>query len=120
MSIVKTLIVAAALAGATAAMASPVHLTDSQFVAAARCTALASSGALGQGDASAFAALVKSEGRSRTQVVLDLADEARRDAARQAGHAGATGRSALLAERDGLCQTLVQSGGAGGGAGAGK
>ncbi len=110
---IKQLIVVASLAAASATIASaaPTRLNDAQYVAAARCQALISSPVLGKGDTSVIDAVLKSEGRDRTEIVYDRADEARADAAREARHAGAAARAELTAERDGVCQAW--NGGAG-------
>ena len=96
----------------TYALAAPSHLTDAQYIAVARCDGLAASKTLTAGDATAFDALMKSEGASRVAAVADRAEGARGDALRAASHAGATGKLGLIAERDGTCQALIRSGGA--------
>jgi hypothetical protein len=110
MSILKTLIVAAGLAAATGALAGPTRLSDSQYLAAARCDGLYTSPALGKVDASAINQVMKSEGSARDAAVLDRADQVRDDAKREARNASPTSRAALVAERDGACQTLASAG----------
>ena len=103
----KSVIVIAALAAGAPAFASSTHLTDVQYMQAARCEALMSSSALGGGDKSAIQALIKHESVGRNPAALDQADEMRADAARAASHAGPYQRAALVAERDGVCAALV-------------
>ncbi len=111
MSFIKSITVIAALAGLAApSLAAPGHMSDSQFVAVGRCQGLAGAKALGQTDAGTFAALLKAQSAGRMPQAWDFADEARDDAARQAAHAGPTARSVLIAEHDGACHTLAQSG----------
>lgn len=111
MSIIKTCITAAALAASTAAFASPGAMSDAQYLAAARCSALIASPALGGGASPSLEALLRAEGRGRLPEVADRADEVRQDAMRQAGHAGTQGRAGLIAERDGPCRSFGQSSG---------
>ena len=110
MSMLKAFVVIASIATSSVALASPAHLSDAQYVSAARCGGLIGSPALGRGDTSAIDAVLKSEGRSRMPIVADKADEARRDAVREAAHAGVQGRAALAAERDGVCQAWNRAG----------
>jgi hypothetical protein len=108
----KTLIITAALAAATttAATASPAQMSDAQYLSAVRCQALISSPILGKGDTAAIDSVVKAQGAGRIEAVFDRADEVRSDAARQVRHADATGRAALMAERNGLCQSWTSNG----------
>jgi hypothetical protein len=103
MHTLRDFVVVAALAVSTAAAAAPSHLTDMQYIEAARCQALIASPALGKGDTSTIDALVKSEGRSRIDYVSNKADETRREAARLASQASPERRATLMAERDGAC-----------------
>jgi hypothetical protein len=111
MTVFKGFVIAATLASATGAFAGPTQLSDSQYLAMARCDGLASSPALGKDNASAIDAVFKAQGEHRLPEVTDQADEARSDAIREAGHAGPQGKAALVAERDGVCQAWVQDGG---------
>ncbi len=106
----KTLIAAAALAATTAAIASPSEMTDGQYLSAVRCQALMSSPALGKVDTTAISSVVKTQSGGRVGAVADRADDVRADALRQASHAGATERAALIAERDGACQAFASNG----------
>jgi hypothetical protein len=106
----KTLIAAAALAATTAAVASPTQMTDAQYLSAVRCQALMSSPALGKGDTAAIDAVVKAQQAGRVEAVYDRAEDVRSDAMRQARHADATGRAALIAERNGACQAWTSAG----------
>ena len=109
---ILTFAVIAATLPASLVFAAPSHLTDTQYLAVARCDGLASSKALGASDAASLDAVFKSEGRGRVSEVTDRADEARSNAIREAGHAGATGKLGLIAERDGACQVLAHGAGA--------
>jgi hypothetical protein len=92
-----------ALVASTAAVAAPSHLTDVQYMQAARCRALIASPALGKGDTTNIDALLKSEGASRLDFVYDKASEMQRDAARVARDASPQSKASLIAERDGPC-----------------
>jgi hypothetical protein len=111
MSVIGKLMLVAALASTSAVLAAPSQLTDSQYLAAARCQGLFNSRALGSADSSAIDRLMKSEGAIRTQDVFDRAGEARGNASRQARNASASARSALVSERDGACQAFTSAGG---------
>lgn len=103
----KILIVIAPLALSTAAFAQPTHLSDAQYIVAARCQVLMSSVSLGHPDTSEINALMNAQGGSRSSMAADRAQEAA-DAAQQAvRHAGAYSKAALIAERDGSCKTLI-------------
>jgi hypothetical protein len=100
--------VAAGLA-ATAAVAAPPHLSDAQFIAANRCLGLMSSKSLGVADAAALKQLLKDQDGGRGSYIDDKADEARQDAQRQASSGSEDMHAKLLAERDGLCRTFVNT-----------
>ena len=110
MSMLKGFVVIGALVASSTAFAAPAHLSDAQYLAAARCSGLIASPALGKGDTQPIDAVLKSEGRVRMPVITQEADEARQNAMRQAGHAGAQGKAGLIAERDGVCQTFAHAG----------
>jgi hypothetical protein len=110
MSVIGNIALVAAMVSTTAAFAGTSHLTDSEYLAAARCQGLFSAPALGAADASGINKLMKSEGSYRTPEVADRADEARTDAKRQARDGSAASRSALVSERDGSCQVWARSG----------
>jgi len=103
----KVITIIAAVAAAGAAVASPARLTDVQFIQAARCEALTASSQLGGGDSSEFKALIKAQRGGRVDYIFSKADEAQRDAARQARHADGYARTRLIAERDGACKALL-------------
>jgi hypothetical protein len=107
MSILKALIVVAPLVLSTAAVAGPDRLTDSQYIAAARCQALMASSALGPVDTHAVNTVMKNEGASRSPAVSERADDVRAQADRAARHAGPDSKATLIAERDGPCQSLL-------------
>ncbi|HXV01673.1 MAG TPA: hypothetical protein VG166_14360 [Caulobacteraceae bacterium] len=107
MSVIGNILIVAALVSTSAALAAPSHLTDSQYIAAARCQGLFDSRALGSSDASVIDKVVKDEGATRTPDVFLRADDARSNAGREARNASPTSRSALAAERDGACQAYT-------------
>jgi hypothetical protein len=109
----KTLIAVAALAATTGAMAAPSHMSDAQYLSAVRCQALMSSPALGKGDTAGIDQVLKAESGGRVDAISDRADEVRATALRQASHAGATGRAALIAERNDSCQAWASNAGPG-------
>jgi hypothetical protein len=113
MSGLGNLIAIAALASTGAALASPTHLNDSQYIAAAHCQGLFESRSLGSVDASQINSVMKSEGATRSSDVADRADQARMDAKRSADHAGSLMKAQLSSERDGACQVWAHGGGAG-------
>ena len=106
---VAALLALTCAAGAPAFAEQPTHLTDVQFVEANRCLGLMTSKALGTPDAGAMAQLVKAQTGGRIGYIYDRADQARDDAQRQANHAGPD-NSRLVAERDGVCRSLIGSG----------
>lgn len=107
MQLLKALILVAPLALSTAALAQPAHISDAEYIAAARCQGLMSSSALGRQDTRAVDAMMKAQSGARIDAVFDRADDARADAVRAASHAGAYGKAALIAERDGVCRSLT-------------
>ena len=106
---VAALIALACAAGAPAFAEQPTHLTDVQFVEANRCLGLMTSKTLSTPDAAAMKQLIKTQTSGRIGFVYDRADQARDDAQREANHAGPD-NSSLVAERDGVCRTLIGSG----------
>jgi hypothetical protein len=110
MSILKSLIVAAGVAAAAGAMAGTERLTDSQYLAAARCEGLYNSPALGKVDAAAIDKVMKSESAYRDPAILDRGESVRDAAKHEARSASPTTRTALTAERDGACQTYASIG----------
>lgn len=111
MSVIRNMLMVAALASTTAAVAGTSHLTDSQYIAAARCQGLFNSAALGTTDSSGINKVMKSEGAIRDINVYQLGEDARTRASREARSAGGSGRSALVSERDGACQAYTHLGG---------
>jgi hypothetical protein len=99
---------AAMLAGAAgSALAAPQRISDTQFVEANRCLGLMSAKDLASDDAPALKAFVDAQAGAREPMALDMADQARNDAARQAARAGAETRARLIAERDGTCKAFI-------------
>jgi hypothetical protein len=101
--------VAVVCLGVAGAATAGAHMTDAQYVAAARCQALASASSLGVSDSHAFDALVREQERGRTEIAYEAAQDAREKAARQARAAGPYEKSQLAAERDGPCRAMVTS-----------
>ena len=106
---VAALISLACAAGAPVLAEQPNHLSDVQFVQANRCLGLMTSKSLGTPDASAMSQLVKAQTGGRIGYVYDRADQARDEAQRQANRAGSD-NARLVAERDGVCRSLIGSG----------
>jgi len=97
---------AVALAVATPVLAAP-RLTDSQFVRASRCHALAKASSLEGGDAALFTALIKAQRQARADHIVEKASQAASAASGQARRADAAAKADLIAERDGSCQALL-------------
>ena len=103
-------ILAGAALSAGAASASGSHLSDAEYIAAARCQGLYQARSLGPADAAGINALVKSEGATREPAVLDRADSARDEARQQADHAAGVMKPQYASERDGACQVWAKNG----------
>lgn len=88
---------------ATAAEARARHLTDVEYLQAARCSGLAASGALGEVDTASIDAMLKEEGRGRTGFIVDKAHTTKVDAKRQAARAKPERKAGLQAELNGAC-----------------
>ncbi|HSZ53020.1 MAG TPA: hypothetical protein VK801_15745 [Caulobacteraceae bacterium] len=99
-------VVCVGLAGAAAAGS---RLTDTQYVQAARCQALASAASLGGSSPTPFDSLVRDQERGRAEVAYEAAQTAKENAAHEAREAGAYEKSRLTAERDGPCRVLASS-----------
>lgn len=95
--------IALTCAVATTASARANHLTDVEYLQAARCSGLAASEALGAMDTASIEALLKAESRGRVGFIVDKAEQARSDAKRVANRAKAERKAGLLAERAGAC-----------------
>lgn len=98
----------AAMAVAAPALAAE-RLTDAQFVRASRCLGLSEAKALGEVDPGALRSLVKVQRMGRHVSTEGRAEDARSEARREAAHATAEARAALVVERDGPCQALAAS-----------
>ena len=108
MTIARFTCAALAIAVATPVLAAS-RLTDSQFVQASRCQALAKASSLGAADAAGFEALVKAQRQARADHIVDKASDAASTANSQAKRADGAIRADLVAERDGPCQALLAS-----------
>lgn len=111
MSIAAGLTLAAAATAVTAA--SPVRLNDAQFIAANRCLGLMTSKALATPDAGTLSKLVKEQSWGRDAYIYEKADEARNGAATDVSRGGSDLHARLVAERDGLCRTFLDTATAG-------
>ena len=96
-------VIALTCAVATTASARANHLTDVEYLQAARCSGLAASEALGAMDTSSIDALLKAESRGRVGFIVDKAEQAKADAKRVANRAKAERKAGLLAERTNTC-----------------
>ena len=103
---IRSFIVIASLAASTAMAAPQAQLSDVQYLAAARCRALIASPALGKGDTHAIDGVLKAQNRGRPAYIYDKGQDMQQDAASQARHASPTQKTALIAERDGVCQAF--------------
>jgi len=102
------MIIGAGLAAAAAsASAATPRVSDAAYIQAERCAALISSPALGGHDASGIDGFLKNQERGRVEAAYERGQEARENAAREARTAGAYGKTQLMAERDGVCQTYA-------------
>ncbi|TCS17249.1 hypothetical protein EV278_1025 [Caulobacter sp. BK020] len=102
------LTLAAVVAASTAPAFAADRVSDSELVRASRCLGLAKAANLGTSDPTALQAFMKAQGRGRDPLVQDRVDAAERAAKSQAGKAKDTLRASLIAERDGVCKTLIQ------------
>jgi hypothetical protein len=109
MRIYTSVIVAAAtFVVAGAASAAPRDaMNDSTYLAVAKCAGLAEG--IGQ-DASVFNKVLDAQSGVRNNDVIDRADEARRDAKRDAAHAGEDGKGFYERQITGACQGYVAAG----------
>lgn len=98
-----------ALAAATTVTAAPARLSDVQFIAANRCLGLMTSKALGTPDAAALNKLVKEQSWGRNGYIYDKADQAREEAQSDASRGGDELHARLIAERDSVCRSLLET-----------
>ena len=102
MKIAAILLVSFGIAAAGAAVASD-HLSDVDYLKANRCRGLAAG--FGVGDTTSLDSLIKTEGRSRMEIIYQKGQEelarAKRDAART------DGRERLTAELNGPCVAFM-------------
>jgi hypothetical protein len=96
-------------AAAAAAVAAPARLSDAQFIAVNRCLGIESSKTLGTDHAAAFKQLVKSQDWARQAYIAEKADEARQTAQDEASRAGPEQNLRLVAERDGVCHSFLDT-----------
>jgi hypothetical protein len=110
MRIYKSLMTAAAatfVVAATASAAPRDAMNDSTYLAVAKCAGLAEG--VGQ-DASVFNKVLDAQSGGRISDVIDRADQARRDAKREAAHAGEDGKGFYERQITGACQRYVAAG----------
>ena len=100
--------VAATFALAEAASAAPRDaMNDSTYLAVAKCAGLAEG--IGQ-DASGFNKVLDAQSDVRNADVMARADEAKRDAKRDASFAGQDGKGFYERQINGACQSYVSAG----------
>src|SRR5450432_3031654 len=107
--VTATLTIAAVCASAVAAVAAPARLSDVQFIAANRCLGIESTKGSAAPDADALRHLVKEQTWGRPGFIYDKADEARQDGERDASRSDPDTSARLVAERDGVCRSLVST-----------
>jgi hypothetical protein len=105
MKIAAITLVALSLAAAGSAVASS-GVTDVDYIKASRCKGLATG--LGSGDTAALDAFLKTEGRSRNDIIIQKAGEEMSKAKREASRTDAKDR--LSAELNGSCMAYMSGG----------
>ena len=105
MKTAAVLLAALGLAVAGSAMASD-HLTDVDYLKANRCRGLAAG--LGAGDTAGLDALIKTEGRSRQEIIYSRGQQEQDRAKREATRAD--GKDRLTAELNGACVAYMGAG----------
>ena len=98
---------AASFAAATAASAAPQEMTDTTYVAVARCAGLAEG--LGS-DAKPFKTVLDVQSVTRMPEVQAMADDARANGKRIAARAGQDGRGPYERELAGACRSYTAAG----------
>ncbi|MDD3837457.1 MAG: hypothetical protein WCY15_07230 [Phenylobacterium sp.] len=99
------LAIAAAATLAAWGTAASARVSDTDFIRASRCHALAS--ASGSAHAAALASVTKAESRGRADTVVRMADKAAAKAANEARSDSAEKRAKVAAELDGVCQAFL-------------
>jgi hypothetical protein len=105
--IAKRLVFVALMAATASPAFAAARLTDSQFVQASRCRALAKASSLGASDAAPFDALIKAQRQGRADYIVGKAEDAAGAVSSQARRADEAVKAGLIAERDGPCQALL-------------
>lgn len=95
-----TVLVAATLVALAGPAAASDRLTDTAYLQATRCQALATAAGV---DASALAATLKAQRGGRDTYINDRARTISRDTSRQYSRAGAAQRERMTAELSGAC-----------------
>ncbi|HVN01827.1 MAG TPA: hypothetical protein VMT68_16625 [Caulobacteraceae bacterium] len=101
--------VAAFCAAAATAVAAPARLSDAQYIALNRCLGIESSKSLGTAHEAAFRQLVKTQDWARQSYIEEKADEARQTAADESANSSAALNAKLVAERDGVCRSFLET-----------
>jgi hypothetical protein len=83
------------------------RISDGALLRASRCLGLVKAESLGAVDASALEAFVKVQQRGREPFVRDRANIAEQTARKQAAKAEGDAKASLIAERDGVCKSVV-------------
>ena len=105
MKTAAVLLAALGLAVSGAAVASD-HLTDVDYLKANRCRGLAEG--LGAGDTASLDAMIKAEGRSRSEAIVQRASDEQNRARKEAAKSDLKDR--LTAELNGPCVALMSAG----------
>lgn len=106
----RTFAIAAIVSVAVSSVAfaqAPKRISDSDYLRANRCAALASAPELGESDSAAYKALLKSQGRGRNEVVVSMGKRQQEKTAAEVRSSNQEYRETLRAERDGACKTLL-------------
>ena len=94
---------------ATAPAFAADRISDGELVRASRCLGLTKAANLGASDATALQTLVKTQSRGRDPLIQERVESAERNAKSQAGKAKDELKASLIAERDGVCKSLVEA-----------
>ena len=105
----KKLLIALTFASFAASAHAQAGLSDKQFIAASRCSAMAASENLGKLDTTALEALLQDQSAGRKASVRISATSEMIAARRKADTADGAKKEKLLAERQSLCSGFLAS-----------
>lgn len=108
MRILHTALAAVLVASVGAPVLAAERISDGALLRASRCLGLAKSENLGVVETSTLAAFVKAQSRGREPLVRNRANAAEQTARSQAAKARDEAKARLIAERDGVCRTMVE------------